>query len=99
VRSRWLNTLKASVPNDGNMQISKSMGQFTNAVVPHGEDEMSVDFYFDTSDFRDVEGVKLPFKFEQVVTYPIITQKRVGTLSGTIVEYRHNVTVDPKMFK
>jgi hypothetical protein len=60
---------------------------------------MSVDFYFDTSDFRDVEGVKLPFKFEQVVTYPIITQKRVGTLSGMIVEYRHNVTIDPKMFK
>jgi hypothetical protein len=49
VRSRWLKTLKASAPNDGNMQISKSMGQFTNAVVPHGEDEMSVDFYIDTS--------------------------------------------------
>jgi hypothetical protein len=83
----------------GKVQISKPMGQFTNAVVPHGEDELSVDFYFETSDFRDVDGVKLPFKFEQVVTYPIIQQKKVGILYGTIVEYRHNVTIDPKMFK
>jgi hypothetical protein len=58
-----------------------------------------VDFYVETSDFREVDGVKLPFKFEQVVTYPILTQKRVGTLTGTIVEYRHNVEIDPKMFK
>lgn len=83
----------------GRAHISKPMGQFTNAVVPHGEDELNVDFYFETSDFRDVDGVKLPFKFEQVVTYPIIQQKKVGTLSGTIIEYRHNVTIDPKMFK
>ena len=75
------------------------MGQFTNAAVPHGEDELSVDFYFETSDFRTVDGVKLPFKFEQVVTYPIIQLKQVATVSGTIVEYRHNVTIDPKMFK
>ncbi len=83
----------------GNVHISKPIGQFTNEVVPHGEDEFSVDFYFETSDFRDVSGVKLPFKFEQVITYPIITQKRVGILSGTIVEYKHNVQIDPKMFK
>jgi hypothetical protein len=40
----------------GKVQISKPMGQFTNAVVPHGEDEMSVDFDFDTSDFRGRRG-------------------------------------------
>ncbi len=83
----------------GKASISKPMGQFTNAVVPHGEDELSVDFYFETSDFRDVDGVKLPFKFEQVVTYPIIHQKKVGTITGTITEYRHNATIDPKMFR
>jgi hypothetical protein len=83
----------------GSVHISKSIQQFTNEVVPHGEDDMSVDFYFETSDFREVDGVKLPFKFEQVVTSPILTQKRVGTLSGTIVEYRHNAQIDPKMFK
>lgn len=83
----------------GTVQISKPIGQFTNEVVPHGEDELRVDFYFETSDFRDVAGVKLPFKFEQVVTYPIITQKKVGTISGTIIEYQHNVQIDPKMFK
>jgi hypothetical protein len=83
----------------GKAHISKPMGKFTNEVVNRGEDELSVDFYFETSDFRDVDGVKLPFKFELVVTYPIILQKKVGTLSGTIVEYRHNVKIDPKMFK
>lgn len=83
----------------GKVHVSKPMGQFTNAVVPHAEDELSVDFYFETSDFRDVEGLKLPFKFEQVVTYPIILQKRVGTLTGKIVEYRQNVSIDPKMFQ
>ena len=57
-----------------------------------------LDFYFETSDFRTVDGVKLPFKFEQGVTYTI-QLKKVGTLSGTIVEYRHDVTIDPKMLK
>jgi hypothetical protein len=89
----WLRT------DYGKANISKPMGQFTNEIVPHGEDELSVDFFFETSDFRDVDGVKLPFKFEQVVTYPIIQQKKVGHLSGTITEYRHNVPIDPKMFK
>lgn len=83
----------------GKAHISKPMGAFTNAVVPHGQDEVSVDFYFETSDFRDVDGLKLPFKFQQVVTFPVITQKTSGTLSGTIVEYKHNVDIDPKMFK
>src|SRR5258705_6171214 len=68
----------------GKAHISKPMGQFTNEAVQHGEDELSVDFYFETWDFRDVDGVKLPFKFEQVVTYPILQLKKVGTLSGTI---------------
>jgi hypothetical protein len=83
----------------GSVHISKPMGAFTNDPVGRGEDETSVDFYFETSDFREVDGLKLPYKFEQVVTFPILTQKRVGTLSGTISEYRHNVTIDPKMFK
>lgn len=83
----------------GSVHISKPMGAFTNEAVGRGQDETSVDFYFETSDFREVDGLKLPYKFEQVVTFPILQQKRVGTLSGTIVEYRHNVTIDPKMFK
>ena len=83
----------------GSASVSKPTGQFTNAVVPHGEDEWSVDFYFDTSDFREVDGVKLPFKFEQVITYPVLRQKKSGTISGTITEYQHNVPIDPKMFQ
>src|SRR6266487_2022070 len=80
----------------GRASFSKPMGQFTNGVVPHGEDEITVDLYFETSDFREVDGVKLPFKFEQAITYPYIHQKMVGTISGTITEYRHNVAIDPK---
>ncbi len=83
----------------GRASLSKSIQPFTNDVVPHGDDELTVDFYFETSDFRDVDGVKLPFKFEQVVTYPILRHKRAGTMSGTISEYQHNVPIDPKMFQ
>jgi hypothetical protein len=83
----------------GRASISKSIQPFTNESVSHSDDEMSVDFYFETSDFREADGVKLPFKFEQVVTYPILRQKRAGTISGTISEYQHNVPIDPKMFQ
>jgi hypothetical protein len=83
----------------GRLTVQKNMGTFTNAVVPHAEDETTVDFYFETSDFREVDGVKLPFKFVQVATFPILRQSTVGTITGTISEYRHNVEIDPKMFK
>jgi hypothetical protein len=83
----------------GRANVSQPIQPFTNESVNHSGDEMSVDFYFDTSDFREADGVKLPFKFEQVVTYPILKQKRAGTISGTISEYQHNVQIDPKMFQ
>ncbi|HKA19388.1 MAG TPA: hypothetical protein VKN18_13950 [Blastocatellia bacterium] len=83
----------------GRVRFTKSIGTFSNNVVQHGEDETEVEFYFETSDFREVDGVKLPFRFEQVVASPIIRQKRVGTIIGTISEYKHNVPIDPKMFQ
>jgi outer membrane lipoprotein-sorting protein len=83
----------------GRLTVQKNMGTFTNDVVPHAEDETTVDFYFETSDFREVDGIKLPFKFVQVATFPILRQSTVGTIVGTISEYRHNVEIDPKMFK
>jgi hypothetical protein len=83
----------------GRVTITKPLGGFTNDNVSRAEDETDVEFYFETSDFRDVDGVKLPFKFEQVVTYPIIRLSKVGTITGTITEYRHNITIDPQMFK
>jgi hypothetical protein len=83
----------------GRLTVQKNMGTFTNDVTPHAEDETTVDFYFETSDFREVDGVKLPFKFVQVATFPILRQSTVGTITGTISEYRHNVEIDPKMFK
>ena len=83
----------------GKVYISKPMGAFTNENIPRAEDDLNIDFFFETSDFREVNGIKLPFKFEQVVTYPIIQQKKVGILAGTIKEYRHNEKIDAKMFK
>jgi len=83
----------------GSVSYTKEMGTFTNQITQHGEDQTDVDFYFETSDFREVDGVKLPFRFEQVVAYPIIRQKKAGTIVGVIKEYRHNVPIDPKMFQ
>ncbi|OLE53096.1 MAG: hypothetical protein AUG51_14940 [Acidobacteria bacterium 13_1_20CM_3_53_8] len=88
----WLRT------DYGRLEITKPQGAFTNEIVPHGEDDNIIDFYFETWDFRDVEGVKLPFKFKQVVTYPILQQSTVGTITGTITEYQHNVDLDPRFF-
>jgi hypothetical protein len=83
----------------GSTSVSRQMGTFTNDVVNQGGTEATLDFYIETSDFRDVDGVKLPFKFEQVITAPFLKQKSVGTVTGTIREYRHNEAIDPKMFK
>lgn len=83
----------------GSVHLSEQMGTFTNDMVNHGGSETTIDFYIETSDFRDVDGVKLPFKFQQVMTAPILHEKSVGTIAGTIREYRHNVEIDPKMFQ
>lgn len=83
----------------GKVGFSKPMQEFTNASVPHSEDEVSMDFYFENSDFRDVDGVKLPYKYELAITYPQLHNKMSGPIFGTITEYRHNEPIDPKMFR
>lgn len=83
----------------GKVNISKPMGTFTNENIPRAEDDLNMDFYVETSDFKDVNGLKLPFKFDLAVSFPITAQKRVGVLTGTISEYRHNEKIDPKMFQ
>jgi hypothetical protein len=83
----------------GRVSYTKAMGGFTNDIVQHGEDQADVDFFIETSDFKEVDGLKLPFRFEQTVAFPIIRQKSAGTIVGTISEYKHNVSIDPKMFQ
>ena len=83
----------------GIASVSKELGGFTNEVVNQGGSETTVDFYIETSDFRNVDGIKLPFKFEQVMTSPILRQRAVGTVVGAIREYIHNSDIDPKMFQ
>jgi len=70
-----------------------------NQVDAQGGSEATIDFYVETSDFRQVDGLMLPFKFEQVMTSPILRQKSIGTITGTIREYQHNIAIDPKMFQ
>jgi hypothetical protein len=83
----------------GRATIQKTLGEFTNASVSHGEDSTEVDFYCETSDFREVNGIKLPFQFVHTITWPILNTKIVGEVKGSITEYRHNAPIDPSMFK
>jgi len=79
----------------GSLQLTRELGTITGPK----DQETTVDFYVETSDFKEVDRVKLPFKFELVVTAPILKQKNVGTIVAIINEYRHNVPIDPKMFQ
>jgi hypothetical protein len=82
----------------GSVHLTKEMGQFTNAVESKDQ-ETTLDFYVETSDFKEVDGVKLPYKLEIVATSPLLKRSNVGTIVATINEYRHNVAIDPKMFQ
>lgn len=82
----------------GSVRITKDMGTFTNAITSKDE-ETTVDFYIETWDFKDVGGIKLPFKVEIVATAPILREKKVGTILTNINEYRQNIPIDPKMFQ
>ena len=83
----------------GRVRMERPQGTFTNDVVSRAEDTTEFNFYFATSDFREVDGVRLPFRFEQSMTYPILRERTNGTITGTITEYRHNITIDPSMFR
>lgn|GEM_PF-1146261 len=83
----------------GRAEVTRQMRTFTNDVVNQSASETTIDFYVETSDFRDVDGVKLPFRVEMVVTSPILREKSAGTLVGNIKEYKHDVQIDPKMFQ
>ena len=82
----------------GSVRLTKEMREFTNAVESKDQ-ESTYDFYLETSDFKQVDGLMLPFRFEIVATAPILKQKNVGTIVATITEYRHNIDIDPKMFQ
>lgn len=82
----------------GSVRITKDMQGFTNDVVSKDE-ETSYDFFVETSEFKEVDGVKLPFKVEISATSPILKQKKSGTVVATINEYRHNIPIEPTMFQ
>jgi len=83
----------------GQATIKKTLGAFTNASVSHGADDTEVDFFCDTWDFREVDGVKLPFQFVHTITWPVLKTKMTGEIRGSITEYRNNAPIDPTMFQ
>jgi hypothetical protein len=82
----------------GQAHYAKQAGAFSNGAVAHNQDEITVDYYFVTSDFRKIDGLMLPFKFEQVITYPLTRDKSSSVIKGTITEYKHDIPIDPGMF-
>jgi hypothetical protein len=84
----------------GRAEMQRLIGNaYSDDVRSHSEDESVIDFMVQTSDFREVDGVKLPFKFEQTVSFPIIKGRLTAVMTGTITEYRHNLQIDPKVFQ
>jgi outer membrane lipoprotein-sorting protein len=60
-----------------------------NTVRTRGTISEPVEFYFD--DWRAVDGIKYPFSISQ--SFPKVT------LTFTVTEIRHNVSIDPTMFE
>jgi len=60
-----------------------------NAVQTVGAYAVPVEIYFD--DWRDVDGVKYPFRLTQSMLK--------ATLAFTVTEIRHGVAIDPKIFE
>lgn len=89
----WLRT------DYGKVHVQQPMKGFTNEAVGRGQDDLIVDFFIETSDFREADGLKLPHRFEMLVTIPILRQRTSGLITGTITEYHHNKPIDPKMFQ
>jgi hypothetical protein len=88
----WVRTDYGSVP------LTREMGALNNGIESKDQ-ETTCDFYVETSDFRLVDGLKLPFKLEIVATAPLLRQRNIGTIIATFSEYRQNVSIDPKMFQ
>jgi hypothetical protein len=82
----------------GTVRLTKPMGTFTNEITSKDE-ETTYDFFVETSEFKEIDGVKLPYRLEMTITAPILKQKNVGTIITVITEYKHNIDIDPKMFQ
>lgn len=83
----------------GHVTLPKQVKPFNSAIESRADDQPTIDFYVDASDFKDVDGIKLPHKIIHTVTAPIIRQKLSGTITININEYRQNIQIDPKMFQ
>lgn len=85
----------------GRVTLPRRLNQekLSNDIGSFADQDTTVDFYVETSDFREVDGLKLPFRFVQAMSYPVLRQRPTGVITATITEYRHNIEIDPKMFQ
>lgn len=83
----------------GRATLTKGVGQFTNDAQIQEDQSAAVDIYVETSDFREVDGVKLPFQLNFTVTAPIIRNTFFSNLKATITEYKHDMNIDPKVYQ
>jgi hypothetical protein len=70
----------------------------TRIILDNTPKNTSIDFYQEFSDFRDVDGIKLPFKLKHVTIPPISPNQRASAVDVEITEYKHNLKIDPKLF-
>lgn len=85
----WVRTDFGSVElGDTNLILNNSGGAIT-----------IIDFFQEYSDFREVDGVRLPYKFTHMIIPPVSPNSRAAVVEVEITEYKHNLRIDPKMFQ
>lgn len=59
----------------------------------------NIEFFQEFSDFREVDGIMLPFKLRHVTVPPISPNQRASAIDIVIDSYEHNLKIDPKLFQ
>jgi hypothetical protein len=79
----------------GNVELSDTRLALDNS----GGGISTVDFYIEASDFREVDGIKLPYKIKHTMVPPVSPNNRSSMVEVEMKEYKQNVLIDPKMFQ
>jgi hypothetical protein len=79
----------------GNVELSDTRLALDNS----GGGISTIDFYIEASDFREVDGIKLPYKIKHTMVPPVSPNNRSSMVEVEIKEYKQNVLIDPKMFQ
>lgn len=104
VKHRRFGLLKAYFDTETFMWVrtdygSVELGDTRMAIDNSGGASLTIDFYQEYSDFRDIDGIKLPFKFKHMMIPPVSSNNRASLVEVEITDYKHNLKIDPKMFQ